>query len=114
MRTLALLCLVSVSLYAEEINTVDAASHVGQSATVCGQVSGVHTAERLKGTPTFLDLDGRYPHQQFTVLIWGDDRAKFGDLNRLAQGQVCVSGRIGSYHGGAEIILHDAASLVKK
>lgn len=35
---------------------------------------------RSKGKPTFINFDKRYPSQDFTVMIWGDDRPGFGDL----------------------------------
>jgi phosphatidylserine/phosphatidylglycerophosphate/cardiolipin synthase-like enzyme len=40
---------------AESIAPRDAPSHVGQTATVCGDVSSAHYAAQSKGHPTFLD-----------------------------------------------------------
>jgi hypothetical protein len=40
-------------------------------------------AERTRGRPTFLNLDKPYPEQVFTILIWGESRAKFGAPEQL-------------------------------
>jgi hypothetical protein len=55
----------------------EAKAHIGENATVCGIVAGVHYAATSKGQPTFVNLDKPYPDQPFTILIWGDDLAKF-------------------------------------
>jgi hypothetical protein len=47
-------------------------SHAGETATVCGTVTGVHYAASSKGMPTFINFDKPYPNQDFTVMIWDD------------------------------------------
>lgn len=56
---------------AQSISASEASQHVGQHATVCGEIAGEHTATSSRGTPTFINLDKPYPHQVFTLLIWG-------------------------------------------
>ena len=58
-----------ISLAQERIAPVQAKDYVGQVATVCGKVAGVHQAMRSKGQPTFINLDAAYPSQIFTILI---------------------------------------------
>jgi len=50
--------------------------------TVCGKAASAHYADRRKGQPTFLNLGEPYPHEVFTVVIWGNDRSKFGAPER--------------------------------
>jgi len=70
----------AVSSFAEQrLTATQAKAHVGEQATVCGSVAGVHYATRSKGEPTFINLDKPYPDQIFTILIWGSDRPKFGN-----------------------------------
>ena len=92
----------------KSISAADARDHIGERATVCGQVASTHFAERSKGEPTFINLDKPYPNQIFTILIWGSDRGKFGDPERSYSGKhICVTGKIASYRGVAEIIAYE-------
>jgi len=87
------------------ISATEAKNHVGEKQTVCGQVVSTHYAARSRGTPTFINLDKPYPDQIFTVLIWGNDRSRFGDPEEMYQGkQLCVTGTITAYKGIPEII----------
>jgi micrococcal nuclease len=62
----------------QKLTAAEAKLHVGQQATVCGSVAGLHFASRTKGEPTFINLDKPYPNQVLTIVIWGNDRSKFG------------------------------------
>jgi hypothetical protein len=87
MQTLRLVVLVffiwNTSAFANgqtgHITAAEAKSHIGERATVCGNVVSIHYATRSKGSPTFLNLDESYPKQIVTILIWGNDRPNFGD-----------------------------------
>jgi hypothetical protein len=108
--SLIVLCLAASAAisFAQTIPTAEASKHVGEQATVCGVIAGKHTADRAKGKPTFVDIDGAFPHQTFTVVIWDDDKGKVG--NFPASGNVCVSGKIEIYKDVPQIVLHDAKS----
>ena len=41
--------------------------------------SPAFTSHNSKGKPTFINFDKPYPSQDFTVMIWDDDRAEFGN-----------------------------------
>src|SRR6516162_1378379 len=100
---LPLSCLaISTFLFAQagHLTSAEAKNHVGERATVCGKVASTHYAARTKGSPTFLNLDEPYPNQIFTILIWGSDRAKFGDPeSKYGNKKVCVTGLIKDYRG---------------
>lgn len=75
----------------------EAKNHIGELHEVCGQVSSARYAAQSKGQPTFLDLDGAYPKEIFTIVIWGSDRAKFDSPESKYQGaNLCVTGKITS------------------
>ena len=77
-----------------------AEDHIGEVKTVCGLVASTRCAERSKGQPTFLNLDERYPNEIFTILIWGEDRAKFGSPeSKYRDANLCVTGKISIYRG---------------
>jgi DNA/RNA endonuclease YhcR with UshA esterase domain len=93
-------------------STDQAATHIGETATVCGTVADTHYAEGSKGAPTFLNLDQPYPHQIFTVVIWGEDRPAFGSPEATLMGKhICTTGRIELYRGHPEIILRSPSQL---
>src|SRR5246127_4847545 len=64
------------------LTAAEAKNHVGETATVCGRVACAHFAEKVKGLPTFMNLDMPYPKQIFTIVIWGAERPKFGNPER--------------------------------
>jgi hypothetical protein len=103
-----LLAIALIPLKAQTISSTDAKNHISERATVCGLVAGKRVASQSQGTPTFVDLDKPYPHQTFTVVVWQHDKETVGLLP--SSGQLCASGTITQYRGGAEIVLHNAAS----
>ena len=91
------------------LTTAQAKDHVGETATVCGTIASETTATESRGTPTFVNFDQPYPHQVFTVLIWGSDKAEVGTVPET--GRVCAKGPITLYHGVPEIVVHKSAGL---
>ena len=63
--------MASIAFSADTISPEDAINHIGQQATVCGNVASTHFSSRSKGQPTFINLNRPYPNQIFTILIWG-------------------------------------------
>jgi hypothetical protein len=117
LRTLGLISVLAVSnvVYAQtgHLSAVEAKNHIGETATVCGRVASSRYADKSKGQPTFLNLDEPYPTEIFTILIWGDDRAKFGaPESKYRDANVCVTGKIASYRGSPEIVATDANQIV--
>lgn len=85
---------------------------MGENATVCEKVVDSHYPSRSRGEPTFLSLDKRYPNQIFTIVIWGNDRAKFGDPEaKYMDKDVCVTGKITSCRGVPEATAHDPSQI---
>jgi hypothetical protein len=101
-----------VVLAQSKISAPEAKNHVGERTTVCGHVVSTHYAARTKGSPTFLNLDEPYPKQIFTIVIWGSDRAKFGDPEaKYASKRVCVTGSIKNYRGVPEVIADEPGQI---
>ena len=109
---LLLLTTASVSLAQQKLTPAEAKAHVGETATVCGTVASSRYAASTKGQPTFLNLDKPYPSHIFTVLIWGENRSKFGAPESEYRGKhICVTGKIAEYRGAAEIVADDPKQL---
>ena len=109
------LCLVvslPVQSQTKRITAAEAKDHVGERATVCGQVASTRYADRSKGQPTFLNLDAAYPRQIFTIVIWGSDRSKLGEPEKeYRDRRVCATGVIKSYRGRPEIDASDPRQI---
>jgi DNA/RNA endonuclease YhcR with UshA esterase domain len=91
----------------KKLTASEAKDHVGETATVCGTVASARYAASTKGQP-FLNLDKPYPNQVFTVLIWGENRSKFGTPETEYKGKrICATGKITEYKGAAEIVAND-------
>jgi DNA/RNA endonuclease YhcR with UshA esterase domain len=96
----------------KKLTAADAKDHIGEQATVCGKVASTRYASTTRGKPTFLNLDKPYPNQIFTVLIWGENREKFGTPEeKYRDMQVCVTGKITEYRGAPEIVVSDPQSI---
>ena len=111
------LIFASSAAYAQnaKLTAAQAKDHVGERATVCGHVASARYADRSKGQPTFLNLDEPYPKQIFTILIWGQDRPKFGTPeSKYRDADVCVTGKITSYSGTPEIEAADPSQIVSQ
>ena len=102
----------ALGLAQTSISAAEAKNHVGERATVCGEVASVHYAARSRGNPTFINLDKPYPNQIFTVLIWGSDRPKFGDPEETYRSKrICVTGKISDYKGVPEIVAYEPSQI---
>ena len=103
------LVLVTLPASARTIQSSDARAHVGQTVTVEGKVSNVHTARRSGAI--FIDIGGRYPNNSFAVVIFSDDAGKFPDVAALVGKTVDVTGPVRLYRGKPEIVLSAPAQL---
>ena len=101
-----------IAAYASALNPEEAATHIGENATVCGLVASATYAAQVMAAPTFLDLGKPYPNQVFSAVILGSDRTKFGAPEiSLQEKQVCVTGEIFLFQGKPEIIMRDTKQL---
>jgi micrococcal nuclease len=115
-RTAVLLLSVGIlthpALAQKRMPASEAKDHVGEVATVCGDVASTHYAPSTKGQPTFLNLGKPYPNPVFTILIWGSNRSKFGTPENDYKGKhVCATGKITDYRGSPEIVAESPGQL---
>jgi hypothetical protein len=110
--TVVLLVAGSTTGHAASLTPDEAASHVGETATVCGTIASTTFAAQAPMAPTFLDIGRPYPNQMFSAIIFGSDRAKFGLTENFLRGtSVCVTGEIFLYQGAPKTILRDPNQL---
>jgi hypothetical protein len=90
----------------------DALAHVGERARVCGTVASARYAATARDRPTFLNLERPHPDQPFTVVVWGSDRARFGEPEATFAGKrICVTGTIETYKGRPQIVARDPSQV---
>lgn len=90
-----------------ELTADQAAAHLGRDAKVCGTVASAEYLPGVQGQPTFLNFGRPHPAQDFTAVIFGDDRGRFPDQPETVYNgrEICVTGRIREHQGGPQIIL---------
>jgi DNA/RNA endonuclease YhcR with UshA esterase domain len=108
--TIYLLIVFSTIILGADNNVISpnqAIGHIGEYKTVKGLVASAKYLSRVKGRPTFMNLDEAYPNQVFTVVIWGDTRDQFPEDPEyyFRNKKITVSGTIIEYKGIAEIIV---------
>jgi hypothetical protein len=75
-------------------------------------VVSTHYAARNPSGPTFLSLDEPYPRQIFIVVVWGSNRAKFGEPEKTYRDEAaCVTGKIKEYGGALEVVASEPAQI---
>jgi hypothetical protein len=108
-------CAAASGLLAQDkvVRAADARHFIGSTAMVCGNVMSTRYLSSARGQPTLLDLDKAAPKEEFTVLISGADREKFGGSPEVAYRDkvICVTGRIRSYESGAQIVATDPKQI---
>jgi len=113
-RILSLIFVLAVGTSAQlaKLSPSQAKDHIGEVQTVCGKVVSARFASNSKGQPTFLNLDKPYPNEIFTILIWGENRSKFGTPEtKYSDTSVCVTGKISSYRGTPEVVISEPRQL---
>ena len=115
MARIATLCGITLALVLaaaparpEEVNRLfanEAGEHMGEMALVCGVIASTRYAHQSRGAPTYLNFDKPYPENEFTVVVWGNDRDNFPyKPEDLKNHHACVYGRIDDYRGKPQII----------
>ena len=108
---LALLWPSATLLAADPIPSAQAKDHIGESATVCGNVAStryLQTGSRI----TFLNFDKPGPDHPFTAVIYDENRSKFGLPEKdYRDKDVCVTGKIQEYNHKPEIVLTDPKQI---
>ena len=114
-RLLVLAALLSagVTFAADALDPEEAANHVGEEATVCGEVTGAKYSSHRERKPTFIDFGPPHPNQLFTALIWGEYRDRFDYVPESLFGKmICVSGTITEYKGKPEIKVTEPSQIM--
>jgi DNA/RNA endonuclease YhcR with UshA esterase domain len=95
----------SVSL--AKISAKDAGKHLNEDLTVTGKVAQVTIREKV----VFINLDQPHPNAPFTAVVFAANTNQFGDLSKLKDKNVEITGQIKNYNGSAEAVLDSSNQL---
>ena len=100
-------------LTSSSISPGQAAQHIGETLSVCGQVFGGRYLDNANGQPTLINMGAEYPDNPFTLVIFGSDRGRFPykPEEYLKGKSICVTGLIKDYKGKPEIVVSDAGQI---
>jgi DNA/RNA endonuclease YhcR with UshA esterase domain len=99
-----LLLFLSQTLLSQKIYTsTETINHIGEFASVKGKVYQVYISNRGN---IFLNIDGIYPDNPFTAVIFKSDADKFPNIKSLEGKTIIVTGQIKLYRNKPEIILN--------
>ena len=96
------------------IDWSEAGRHIGENATVYGEVKGITYATGSKGKPTFINIGVNYPDKnRVTALIWNDYRGNFSPSpeNQYSGKTICVTGNIDTYNGVVQIEVRSPSQI---
>lgn len=82
------------------IDWTEASSHIGETVTVYGPVTGTEYASASNNQPTFINIGAAYPDDsRVTAVVWGEDRNSFPyPPETIPTGKtVCVTGELYAY-----------------
>lgn len=99
---------------ANPVNWREATKFVGQQVAVTGKIMRITERKNVRGSPTWIEIGAAYPApNRLTLVIWGEQRAKFSQLNRSAiSRQACAQGTVQLYRQQLQIELKQPKQLV--
>ena len=96
-----------ISLSFASIKTTQAKNYIGQQEEVCGKVDGIY---HHRNGHIFLNIDGKYPNQKMSVIIWKNYVNNFNGIHFLNK-IICVKGIIKEYKNKPEMFLENKSQL---
>ena len=98
------------------INLSDASTHIGDSVQVCGKVYGIKFLESSTGGPTLINMGAAFPDQLLALVIRKETRANFDKTPEelFAGKEICVNGKIETYKGKPQIVVHNTEQVIVK
>jgi len=86
----------------EKYTTEEASKHIGEDAVVSGVITQISTP---RNGITYLNIDGKFPDNIFTGVIFKKDASVFENIKELEGKNVELTGKIEEYKGKPQIIL---------
>ena len=102
-----------IALERGQVSADKAKNYVGNRCTVCGTVVSTRFNAGSKSQSTYINLDYTFPHQVFTIVIYGQDRVNFSYLPEvfLKGKQLCVRGEVEQFNGTPQIVVKNEKKI---
>ena len=93
----------------KKVAASDVHNFVGDTVMVCGKIYGGRFLDYGNRKPTLLNMGAKFPKQDLTVIIYGDNRMKFGykPEDMLNEKEICVTGRVELYNNKPQLVVTD-------
>jgi hypothetical protein len=107
---IAACCFFALPVFSQtNIPSEDAYKHVGDTVRVCGKIFSARFLENSGKQPTLLNMGDKFPSQHVTVVLYGDNRNKFGYKleETLLNKNVCVVGKVEMFKEKPQIVISD-------
>jgi DNA/RNA endonuclease YhcR with UshA esterase domain len=108
-KIIAILLLSIISTYAQEkYTTSEAVNHYQEEAIITGILTQVSTP---RSGMIYLNLDGKFPDNIFTGVIFKKNSELFTNLKELEGKKIEILGKVEEYKGKPQIILKEPSQL---
>lgn len=86
-----------------QISVYEADAHIGESTTVCGEVSQISQTSKA----TYINFGGIYPKHKFSAVMWSNN------IMPTSEGSnICITGLIESYKGVPQIVIRSVENQI--
>ena len=86
-----------------QISVYEADAHIGESTTVCGEVSQISQTSKA----TYINFGGIYPKHKFSAVIWSNN------IMPTSEGSnICIAGLVESYKGVPQIVIRSVENQI--
>ena len=109
--TLSVLLITLAVAETTEYSAVEAAKHIGETATVTDKVERANQAKRGN---IFLNMGGKHPNETFTIFIPADAAPKFADFKKYEGAIVSVTGKITAHGEKPELTVNSPEEITIK
>lgn len=100
--------ILAISFAQEKYSASETGKHIGETAIVTGTVAQVSTPDN---GIIYLNIDEKYPNNEFTAVIFKKYAELFPDAKKLEGKKVEISGKIEEYKGKPQIVIKKEIQL---
>lgn len=110
---LAALIFGMATVQAQKITPDEAATHIGETVTVCGKIFGGKYFDRSEKKITLLNMGAAYPKSPLTIVVNEEDRKNFKTApEELYNGKtICIKGVVKEFKGKPQIFIQSEADV---
>ncbi len=80
------------------ISAKEAALRLNKYVIVKGKVENIKPVSWEKGKPIFMDIDGVFPNQEISIVIFEDAQKKFDNINAFNHKMIKIKGKAKMHH----------------